>query len=463
MRNHHCRPWALFTASLLLVAGVAAADTRYGAFVLETDRDNAHLPSSLELVDLPGVPLLHPELGLNLGYTTFEFRNKFYNEENRNIWARQRDPRFVVDVQSEMSGPDPVQVNGWVGQQVQYESSYGTITRTMLFDEQAPRMRIVYDITANRDIVIHMPGMFAVGLGLGEPFVKRYQLDARHPQGDMLTREAESMRVNRSLFPAGPVVVTDASGDLAVMITHEVSGDLGDPVPSRMIELAAGDQIQIAIHLDFYLSNPDGWASAMRTFYDTMDENARIYLLYETGHHLLYVQHDPELGEPIMHEVAALKPEWYVPFMSMAEYRLQNRIDGVVRGFSRGELYHEGAYRMPWNYGVILRGGDYLRDERLTDEQQRLLLLNMLAAMENSLFYPNYYVQPARAFEQRGMIAQACAMYRQALWAVENYPVREEIRERHRASFQREIERLEKILLEQITALPSEPVQVRPQ
>ena len=457
-------PLLSFTLALLLCSALHADETSrtYGRFLLKTDTDNLWLPSSLQLKDVPGIELLNPKIGLNLSFTDFEFRNKFYREENKYIWEKQTDPRFVVDVKPGATPPSEEKSDGFIGESVSYESSFAKVKRSILFHPSELKMRIAYRVEATRELLIHMPDMFAVALQMGNSFTVKEILDERNPTSEPLATSGKALNDTRTLFNMGPTAFTDKDSGLSILVSHAVSGDIPALVPSRMIRLAAGKILVIAVDLDCFVKNREGLLSDMRSKRDTMDPDSAAYRLFATGYHVLYNQKKEHEGEALLNKVAAMKPEWYMPHMMIAEYRLQNNIDGLVLDSTRGQNYHESAFRMPWNYGIILRGTDYLTDKRLTEEQQRLLLFNLLCAMENTLFYPEYYVHVAKPFEERKMFAQACAIYRQALWAVARYPVTEQKREKFREQFKKKIAQLEEILVSEITANPPQPIPVRP-
>lgn len=450
--------------SLLMVGGAAAtavAGGTYGMFVLKTDPANAYLPSSLRLNELPEVELLHPKRGLNLCFTDFEFRNKFYREENRYVWEGKADPRFVTDVPDAMASPVPTTAGDYVGESVSYDCSYAQVKRSLLFHATAPVMRIVYGITANRDIVIHMPCMFNISLQLGETLNRSEILDERNPADVPLAFDGS--KTSRTLLNMGPVAISDKEGKLSVLVSHTVTGDLPAPLPFRMIDVKKGQQIVLTLEIECFRDDHEGMLKKMSALHSAMDTATVPCRLYATGHHLLFREKHEAEGEALLLQAAQTAPEWYLPYMMIAEYRLQNNINGLVRGTTKGQNYYEAAFRMPWNYGVILRGGDYLGDERLSEAQQRLLLFNLMCALENTLFYPNYYANLAGPFERRKMYAQACAIYRQALWAVDYYPMPEAKREKTRAGFRKKIAALEEKLITTITAAPPAPIAVRPQ
>lgn len=444
----------------LLAAAAQAAPRQYGRFVLDTDAANAHLPVSLRLLELPGIELLDPAQGLNLSFTDFEFRNKFYREENRNTWEGKPDPRFVTDVPENLADPAPEQDGDFSGEAVSYENSYAAVKRSLLFHDSETRARIVYRLAANRELLIHMPAMFAVILKTGGTLSCADVLDARDPAAPPLTETARSTA--RALLNTGPTAFRDQDGSLALLVSHTVRGDLPEPMPFRMLRLQPGNAIELAIELECFINDRDGMLARMREHFAEMDASTEPCRLYATGRHVLYEQKQEAEGEALLLRAAEAAPDWYMPYMAIAEYRLQNKVEGVVRGTTTAQNYHEAAFRMPWNYGIILRGGDYLKDERLSESQQRLLLFNLVCAMENTLFYPDYYAWLARPFEERKMHAQACAIYRQALWAVDHWPVAESKREQTREKFRRKIADIEQTLLNALTADPPPPIEVRP-
>jgi hypothetical protein len=132
-------------------------------------------------------------------------------------------------------------------------------------------------------------------------------------------------------------------------------------------------------------------------------------------------------------------------------------------GVKQEDAWCEAAYRMPYNYGYILSGGGLANDVRLTEEQRRLGMLNQLIAVENTVFYPDYYIWAARPFEKMNMPAQACAMYRQALWAVDYMPRSEETKAKLRTDFAKKIDELShRLLTERAPELPPlTPVRVK--
>lgn len=448
--------------SLLAICGAAtAADSAtYGMFTLTTDPSNAYLPSSLRLTAVPEIEFLHPKLGLNLGFRTYEFRSKFYLEENRYFWENLEDPRFVSDVPQTIAAPVAATEGDFSGESVSYASSYAQIERSLLFHKAQAMMRIVYNITANRDIMIHMPCMFKVGLRFDEAFSQSEILDERNPTGPPLAFAGN--KVDLALLNMGPVAIGNQDGTLSLLVSHTVSGDLSTPLPFRLIKVKNGQRIVVTVEIECFRGERERVLKKMRALHAGLDPAAQACRLYATGYHVLYREKKEAEGEALLLQAAAAAPEWYLPYMMIAEYCPQQKNKGVVRGTTRGQNYYEAAFRMPWHCGTIMRGSDYLTDARLSETQQRLLLFNLMCSMENILFYPDSYAQLARPFEKRKMYAQACAIYRQALWAVDYFPVKEETRAKTRAGFLEKINALEKKLLTDITADPSRPIAVRP-
>ncbi len=446
---------SLATAVLLItfLAQTEVSASEYGGFTLQTDETNAYLPVSLRFRAHPELELLHPTLALNHFFTTFEFRNKYYLEENRHVWGERDDPRFRVDVAPDVSAPAPAVEGDFQGEAFTYASSYATITRQLLFHRSEPRFRIVYGIEPTREMMIHMSGMFGVGLRLEESFTVREILDERNPDGEPLKGEGASYSVR--LYNSGPVAFTAPEETVSIL----VSATLSRPFADRLIRLQPGEAFSITLDAEIFHNDREALLAMMRSRRDEMSPEDAPYRLFVTGMNILGRQ-DEEKGEAILREVADLKPEFYEPYMHIAEYRLRNGIDGVVRGISRGEAYHEAAFRMPYNYGIILRGGDYLHDERLTGDQHRLLFFNLMAALENTLFYPTYYRSLSAAFNRRDLDTIACAILRQALWAVDNYPVSESRREQRRSQISNGIETLAKRLLEEPPPVAATPVEI---
>lgn len=79
-----------------------------GQFRLVLDEQNAALPASLMW---RGKNLLDADRGLGWSFTSFEFRNKFYRDENAHVWAGKDEPRFVTDVGPVTTGV--VRTDGW--------------------------------------------------------------------------------------------------------------------------------------------------------------------------------------------------------------------------------------------------------------------------------------------------------------------------------------------------------------
>jgi len=157
-------------------------------------------------------------------------------------------------------------------------------------------------------------------------------------------------------------------------------------------------------------------------------------------------------AEAALLKAAALNKDYATPYGVLAALRRDNKDPGAI---TQTEAWIEAAYRQPYNYGYILSGSGFWKDKGLTEEQRRLAIFNTLIAVENTQFYADYYIWAVRPFEEMKMYAQACAMYRQALWAADSMPRTEEVKEKTRQQFRKKIADLEqKIAGQTYTNMP---------
>jgi tetratricopeptide (TPR) repeat protein len=440
----------LLTAVLLSLAFAlpASAQTTFSAgdMKMTLDPENTWLPSS---VTWKGVELLDPKMGVNHFFTSFEFRNKFYRVENRNAWAGQKDPRFVTDVGPATTAP---LTGALTGLAAQYENSYAKIERAMTIcdNDKERAFRVYYAITAKRDVVIHETDMFGASALLNSAFTRRNVYDAREAEGGALTVEGKG---------ASEVTADLLSGSCASFVAPEVkigviattagtwSGGIAGPT---MAVIKAGQKIELLLTLRCVDAESAGLTQEVLAFGKALPPEVRAYALVRTARALIALKKTPE-AEAALLKAADLNREYAAPYGILAGLRRDSKAPGDVQT----EAWVEGAYRSPYNYGYILSGLGFWKDKRLTEEQRRLAVFNVLAAVENTQFYADYYIWAARPFEEMKMHAQACAMYRQALWAVERLPRTEEHKEKFRKQFRDKIAELEKKLTEEnYTAMP---------
>jgi hypothetical protein len=260
-----------------------------------------------------------------------------------------------------------------------------------------------------------------------------------------------------SFLNPGPAIATDPAKKLSVLVSGKLSGDLPRPLPSRLLRLNTGQRFGFVIEMECFAEGDAQLGAAMAAKCKAITEAEKPYALTEVGR-LLAHQNKAEEAEAAYLRASALDKGYPAAFVCIADLRgVDKKVEGVL---SEGEAYAEAAFRMPYNYGFVLRA--YVpKGKHLTPEEQRLWTMNRLMAIENTLFYPDYYLWVARDFDGVKAYAQECAMYRQALWAVGRAPYAEKSKETLRKSFAQKIEELEKKVLERAAA-PTTPEPPRP-
>ena len=449
---------AAFLAAGVFWAALAAAQQQeglaHGQFSMRMQADNVFLPDSIRWTR-GDVELIRPQTGLDHGFTSFEFRNKIYRNENRHTWGGREEPRFLTDAMFRQKRE--AKRDGWAGVEVEYDSSYAKVRRTILFHDAEPRLRIEYAFEMTRDVVIHETHMFAVRIAFAEGFTARAVPDARAEDAAILLA-AEGLKGNSvSISPLhpGPIVVTDPEKKVSVLVIGSHSGDVPQDAPVQRLKVAKGHTLTLAAELTCGAAGDEALLAEMRTAHEAMPVASRAYLLLENA---AILRHQGRLdeAEAALLESARLSPEFAEPYAELAALRRDHKRPGEL------EAWAEGGWRMPYNYGYILSASGIVNDQRLTEAERRLAMFNMLIAVENTVFYPDYYIWAARGFEARGMVAQACAMYRQALWAVDHMPRPDAFKERLREQFRKKIADFEAQMLHQtLTDLP-EVIPTRP-
>jgi len=438
---------ALIGGLILAAATARAADDtfQHGAFLMRLQPDNLFLPDSIRWTT-GDVELLKPKVGLNHNFTSFEFRTKIYHDENRHIWGGRKSPRFVTD--ATLVKKDTVRRPGWAGVQVDYRSSYAEVRRTILFHDTEPRLRIEYAFAPTRDVVVHETDMFAVSIALHPGFSVRAALDARDPNLPLLRAGAfKGVRVVRTLLYPGPLLAHHPGKKVNLLVTGR-HGGVRRPVPVQLLRLPKGSRLTISTEIRVIPGGPEAAIKAMRADLKSLPDDPTAFLLVQDAALLGHLKRFDDAEKALL-RAAQLKKDWAHPYSLLAALRR----DGERR--DQTLAWCEAAWRMPFNYGYILSGSGIVNDPRLTEAQRRLALFNLLIAVENTVFYPDYYSWAARGFEARGMWAQACAIYRQALWAVDRMPRPEAYREKIRRRFRKKIAELEaKMIGKTLTELP---------
>ena len=448
------RKFALVLGTMLVGFLAAAEETvhRFGQFAVALDADNAFLPTSLRWVRREGeLELLEPRQGVNLSFTDFEYRCKYYREENKHTWGAAKEPRFTVEP-TQVVAPKPVSREGFRGLEVGYTASFAKVKRRLLFHEQRARLRLEYDFETTRELVIHEPWMFGATIRFAPGFSAKSVPDGREgADGVLAAKDVRKPDFSLKLLNAGPALLGHPEKKVSILASGEVTGH----PPSRMWRLPAGARFALAIELECLAEVAAKLAPALR---EKARGQQKAFLLVSTAQALRHNK-DVAAAEQALLRAAALDPEFATPYSMLAGMRRDTKTPGAL---TQAEAWVEAAYRMPYNYGYILSGRGFAKDKRLTEAQRRQAALNMLIAVENTVFYPSYYIWAAQPFEDMQMYAQALAMYRQALWALDHAPRSEGHRQKHRQKFEAKIAALEKKLLAQPS--PSLPplIPVRP-
>jgi len=420
-----------------------------GAFRVVFDPDNSQLPASIQWqIDGNAVELLAENVGLNLSFTDFEFRNKFYREENKHVWGNRPDPRFTVEprnaVAKETTSDNIPGVNGFA---VQYECSFAQVDRQLVTTTELPsQLTIQYVVTFTREVMVHEGDMFSVGIRFAPSFETQIVPDARGNKLELLkSAKLRNPRYVARLPWSGPKMFVDAEHGAAVACTAHVLSDRSGELSSvRLLKFAKDETLTIQLTLSCSRNLAADEEHRLLTGLDDLTDPQRASLLYDVSSALVAEGKRKE-AESVLLRAAALSPDWAAPYGTLAGLRR----DTKTGGSGQTDAWVEAAYRMPYNYGYILSGSGITGDQRLSEAERRLAVFNMLVAVENTVFYPDYYIWAARPFETRGMLVQTCAMYRQALWALQYLPRSEPYREKYRKRFTEKIAELEKKLLEQ--------------
>jgi len=421
-----------------------------GTFHLSLDKDNAHLPNQIQLMTADGpVEILDRNCGLNFTFTDFQNRNKFYREESNQAWPNKNEPRFVTEP-SNVSEPVKIDEGQTEGYEVRFDTSYARFTRRILAHKQQDRLTIEYEMTPFKDMQIHELGMFGFNIRFAPQWNQIAITDARPDSPTWLKQsDVKNPHIAVTAHHSGPMVISHAGSKISLLITPRTPAN----VPTNLWRIKAGGTDTYAVDIEL--------ADAAQP--ERLPDSRRPFTLLANGRMLLS-QGQRKQAEQALLQAAQLNQDFATPYMVLANMRQGKQADGELSSLTFAEAWVKGAYRMPYNYGYILSGSGFYQDKRLTEHQRRQAILNMLIAVENAAFYPDYYVWAARPFEGMKMHSQACAMYRQGLWALDHMPRPESYKQKVRTRFEKKIAELEeKILNEEVVLPPLLPVKVSPQ
>lgn len=441
-----------------IVNGVAVA--RADDCVLETPQfamtlqeGNVFLPSALRWKP-QNIELLAPQNGLGHEFVSFENRSKIYHFENQGAYPNQTDPRFANDAKV-LGEAQMVTRVGEKGVSVTLQLPYAIAKRTIWLGEDAPRISIEYAFEFTRDVVLHETQHFNVGVHFNEKFDTQVVADVRRQPLEPLRASGwKSADYAASLLNSGPKLFVDAQHNTAILASALIEGAPPQP-PVKLFKIGKGQKLLFRLDLQLGPANDATLSKMLLEKQTALPEYDRPFALLETAHLLEANGHLKE-AEAALLLSAKLNLDYAAPFGALAGLRRDHKLPGQAQAWA------EGAYRNPYNYGYMLSASRLHQDEKLTEEEKRLHLFNILIAVENAPFYPDYYSWAARGFEEMGMFAQAAAIYRQALWALGNAPYSAEKKEKTTKQFEKKLADLEtKMLGQTATDLP-DLIPVRP-
>lgn len=434
-----------FLGLFLALPLLAAETVKIGQFEAQLAEDNAWLPSSIRWVN-GGVELLRPETGLNLSFTSFEKRNKFYREENQNIWKGKNEPRFVTDVK--VLGKEPCSEDGFSGVQVNLESSYARAQRRLMFHTSESCLKITYSLEFTRDVILHETEMLGLGIQFHEDFDQISIPDGRAAGAAPLTATGrKNLSHSVALLHAGPRLLVNPSRKVSLLVLDSHTGEGLEQPPVNLLFLKKGRKLEFRVEMLLGPQDDPTVAEAFTQASAKIPAADKPFLLVADAR-ILAQQGNFKDAEDALLEAGRLKADYAAPYGALAGMRRDHKLPGET------EAWLEGGYRMPYNYGYMLSGGGY-SNPALTEEQRRQHIFNVLIAVENAVFYTDYYLWATRGFLKMDIPVQVCAMYRQALWAADFMPRREEVRQKLREECQKKISELEGVLKNHIyTNLP---------
>jgi len=446
--------WLFLLLTPMMLAGQESVPLENDIFKMTIDPENAHLPVTLSLKD-GNAELLEAGLGLDLAFVSFEFRKKIYYDENRRVWGHRESPRFVTfgqtSTMTQKRTADSLQID------VSYRTPFAQAQRTMTFNSKTPAFEIAYRLAFLRDLVLHETHNLAIGMKTAKGFTRMTVYDARADEPVTITADGVKRPSHAvSLLDGGPVLFTDPESGVSLLLVGSHAGDVPVEPPARLLEMKAGQVIELKLHAFVGKAGDAAMAEKMLAAWKAMGRDRKAFALVKTAEVLARRKKIAEAEQALL-LAAKLREDYAQPYASLAALRRDNKLPGQTQAWA------EAGYRMPYNYGYMLSASGLYRQEGLTEAQRRQHLFNLLIAVENTAFYADYYIWAARGFLDMKMYAQACAMYRQALWALEHTPRPEKYKQKYRERFKQEIEKLEaKMLGQTATDLPP-LIPVRPE
>jgi hypothetical protein len=433
----------LFVCTLCVIAHGEDLILETPQFAATLQADNNFLPANIRW-KTGDLDLLAPRVGLGHEFVSFEEREKIYHCENEYSYSGQSDPRFAHEVVA--GAAQRVEKPGYRGAAVDLTFPYARVQRTIWLGETAPRLTVEYSFTFTRDVVLHETHGFHVTLCCNDAFSSATVMDASRPAPTPLTANGlrDNLYVASLLNPGGELFSTPHGP--ALLVESSAVGAADEP-PVQLLTLRKGERFSLRLELE--IGNPEDLQKRLREYSASRPAYFRPFALLEVAR-LREARGELKEAQDALLLAARLNPAYAAPFGQLAGLRRDHKLPGQAWAWA------EGAYRNPYNYGYMLSARDLPDDETLSEEQKRLHLFNILIAVENIPFYPDYYSWAARGFEKMGMYAQAAAIYRQASWALQQAPYAAAKKAKIAEGFQRQLTELEgKMVGRTLTALPA--------
>jgi hypothetical protein len=425
------------------MTSVCANEVKVNQFTLNLEKDNSWLPNKLSWND---IDILNPEMTMNFSWTDYMYRTKYYREDNKHLWGDKPDKRFVVDIKnSAVSESEVEDSRAW---QVSYISSYAAVKRDIRLHKEKPEITFIYQLEFSKDILVHELMYFGLMLNFAPEFTEKAVKDIN--SSEFKTLEAggfKKITYFLTLLNGGPLILSAPDKNVSVLIDYKWDGDLPAPEVTNHWQIKKGQKVTLIAKLTIAKDKAE-LLPLLKKAAAGMKQSQMPFQMFEYTNILVQQDRVPE-AEKVLLKAADLNKSYSLPFSRLAQLR---RNPAAKEPLTTAECFTYASYRQPYNYGWSLSGIDFPNDKRLTEEERRLAIFNLLISVENCQFYADYYVWVARHFEKMKMYVQAAAMTRQALWALEYLPRPESYKGKHREKMQKKLKDLEKLIINQPTA-----------
>jgi len=444
-------PVILLIALLLAVSPLKAAVEKLaiGQFEATLQDDNVWLPDSIRWLK-QDLEIFKPRLGFNCAFISFEWRGKRYHDENHLIWGdRSKSMPLYFLTDARVVGKKPCSTGEYAGVEVDLESSYARYQRRLLFHQTEPRFKMEYALEFTRDVIIHETDNLGIGLNFQEGFDQVTVYDGRSPVPALMNAAGfKGPSFSMNLLHAGPRLLTHTGKKTSLLVLDSHTGAGLENPPVALLFLPKGRKLTFSIEMILGPQDDAALMQQMADAFKAMPASHRPFLLMENAALLAHQGKIKETEEALL-QSAALNTGYARPYGILAGLRRDHKLPG------QGDAWREAGYRMPYNNGYILSGSGLWNDKDISEEQRRLHMFNVLIAIENNVYGPDYYLWLARAFSDMNMPIQSLAMHRQALWAVDSMLRGEDVKAKIRQDIRAKIAGLEALVKVQVcTNLP---------